>query len=84
MVDPVQFRARVDEFDFDITVQGFRFSTVPGALLRSYFSSQSASMKGSQNTAGISDPVIDALIDKVLMADNRPARWSPRRARSTA
>ena len=80
VVDPVQFRARVDEFDFDITVQRFGFSTIPGALLRSYFSSQSASMKGSQNTAGISDPVIDALIDKVLMADNRPALVAAARA----
>jgi len=71
VVDPVQYRARVDEFDFDVTVQRFGFSTIPGALLRSYFSSQSASMKGSQNTAGISDPVIDALIDKVIMADSR-------------
>jgi microcin C transport system substrate-binding protein len=71
VVDPVQFRARVDDFDFDVTVQRFGFSTIPGALLRSYFSSQSASMKGSQNTAGISDSVIDALIDKVLMADTR-------------
>lgn len=80
VVDPVQFRARVDEFDFDITVQRFSFSTIPGALLRSYFSSQSASMKGSQNTAGITDPVIDALIEKVIAADNRPALVAAARA----
>ena len=80
VVDPVQFRARVDEFDFDITVQRFGFSTIPGALLRSFFSSQSASMRGSQNTAGISDPAIDALIDKVLSADSRPALVSAARA----
>jgi microcin C transport system substrate-binding protein len=39
--------------------------------LRSYFSSQAAAMKGSQNLAGISDPVIDALIDKIIAADSR-------------
>ena len=38
MVDPVQFRKRVDEFDFDITVQRFNFSTTPGDSLRNYFS----------------------------------------------
>ena len=27
MVDPVQYRARVDDFDFDIMVQRFGFST---------------------------------------------------------
>ena len=80
VVDPVQFRARVDEFDFDITVQRFSFSTIPGALLRSYFSSQSASMKGSQNTAGIADPAIDALIDKVLAANTRPTLVAAARA----
>jgi len=80
VVDPVQFRARVDEFDFDITVQRFGFSTIPGALLRSYFSSQSANMKGSQNTAGISDPVIDALIEKVITADSRASLTAAARA----
>jgi microcin C transport system substrate-binding protein len=80
VVDPVQFRARVDEFDFDVTVQRFGFSTIPGALLRSYFSSQSATMKGSQNTAGISDPVIDALINRVITANSRPALIAAARA----
>ncbi len=80
VVDPVQFRARVDEFDFDITVQRFSFSTIPGAMLRSYFASQSASLKGSQNTAGIADPAIDALIDKVIAAENRPALVAAARA----
>jgi microcin C transport system substrate-binding protein len=73
IVDPVQYRARVDEFDFDITVQRFGFSTTPGDELRSYFSSQAAAVKGSQNLAGIADPVIDALIEKVIAAENRPA-----------
>jgi microcin C transport system substrate-binding protein len=73
IVDPVQFRKRVDEFDFDLTVQRFGFSNTPGDSLRSYFSSQAAAMKGSQNISGISDPVVDALIERVIAADNRPA-----------
>ena len=72
IVDPVQFRARLDDFDFDITVQRFGFSTLPGALLRTYFSSRAAASKGSHNLAGISDPVVDELIDKIIAADNRP------------
>jgi hypothetical protein len=35
------------------------------------FSSQAGAMRGSQNLAGMSDPVIDALIDKIIAADNR-------------
>jgi microcin C transport system substrate-binding protein len=73
IVDPVQYRKRVDEFDFDITVQRFSFSTLPGDSLRTYFTSQSAKIPGSQNLAGMSDPVIDALVDKIIAADSRPA-----------
>jgi microcin C transport system substrate-binding protein len=71
LVDPVQFRKRVDDFDFDLMVQRFNFSSTPGDSLRSYFSSQAAALKGSQNLAGISDPVIDALIERIIAADNR-------------
>ena len=55
-------------FRFDLVVQRFGFSSTPGNPLASYFSSQAAALKGSQ-TAGISDPVIDALIDKIIAAD---------------
>jgi len=71
VVDPVQFRKRTDEFDFDVSVQRFNFSTTPGDSLRSYFSSQSAQMNGSFNLAGISDPVVDALVEKILQAETR-------------
>ena len=70
IVDPVQYRKRVDDFDFDITVQRFSFSSTPGDSLRSYFSSQAAALKGSQNLAGIADPVIDALIERIIAADD--------------
>ena len=71
VVDPVQYRKRVDEFDYDITVERFNFSTTPGDSLRSYFSSQSANMAGSYNRAGIADPVVDTLIEKIIGADTR-------------
>ena len=73
MVDPVQYRKRVDDFDFDLVVQRFSFSSTPGDSLRSYLSSQAAALKGSQNLAGIADPVIDALIDRIVAADDRPS-----------
>jgi microcin C transport system substrate-binding protein len=73
VVDPVQYRKRLDGFDFDLTVQRMGFSSTPGDSLRSYFSSQAAALKGSQNLAGISDPVIDALIERVIEAPTRAA-----------
>ena len=72
IVDPVQYRKRVDDFDFDIVVQRFGFSNTPGDSLRTFFSSRAAAMKGSQNVGGISDPVIDALIERIIAADSRP------------
>jgi microcin C transport system substrate-binding protein len=71
LVDPVQFRARRDDFDFDITIERFGFSTVPGDSLRSFFSIQSAATKGSNNLAGIADPAVDAMMDQVIAADTR-------------
>jgi microcin C transport system substrate-binding protein len=73
IVDPVQYRARRDGFDFDITVDRFGFSSTPGDSLRSYFSAQAAAIKGSNNLAGMTDPAIDALIEAIIAADSRPA-----------
>ena len=71
IVDPVQYRARVDAFDFDITVERFSFSSTPGDSLRTFFSSQAAATKGSQNRAGIADPAVDALVDVIIAAKTR-------------
>ena len=84
IVDAAQYRARVEDFDFDMTIERFGFSATPGDALRPFFSSQAAATKGSYNLAGIADPAIDALIDKVIAADTpRRADRSPA-ARSTA
>jgi microcin C transport system substrate-binding protein len=72
VVDPVQFRRRVDDFDFDLTVQRMNFSTTPGDSLRNYFSSQAAGIKGSYNLAGMADPAMDSLIEKIIAAESRP------------
>jgi microcin C transport system substrate-binding protein len=71
VVDPVQYRARLDEFDFDITIERFSMSATPGDAMRPFFSSQAAATKGSYNLAGIASPVIDALIEKIIAANSR-------------
>jgi microcin C transport system substrate-binding protein len=73
VVDPAQYKKRTDDFDFDITVQRFNFSSTPGDSLRSFFSSQAAAIKGSQNIAGMADPAIDALIEVIIAAETRSA-----------
>ena len=71
IVDAVQYRARVEDFDFDMTMERFSASATPGDSLRPFFTSQAAATKGSYNLAGIASPAIDALIDKIIGADNR-------------
>ena len=71
LVDPVQYRARVDDFDFDMTIKRFSMSATPGDGMRPFFSSQAAKTKGTQNLAGVANPAIDALIERIIGAENR-------------
>jgi microcin C transport system substrate-binding protein len=73
IVDAVQFRKRLEDFDFDITIQRMVFPLTPGDTLRTFFSSRGATIKGSQNYSGIADPVVDALVERAIAADSRPA-----------
>jgi microcin C transport system substrate-binding protein len=71
IVDAVQYRARVEDFDFDMTVERFSMSATPGDAMRPFFSSQAAATKGSYNLAGIASPAIDALIERIIGASTR-------------
>lgn len=72
LVDPSQYERRVKSFDFDVTTQRYSLRLTPGIEMRSFWGSEAAKTDGSFNLAGISDPVIDALIDKVVAAKSRP------------
>lgn len=70
-VDPAQYQQRLKDFDFDITTQRYVMRNTPGVEMRSYFGSQAADLEGSLNLAGIKDPAVDALIEKVVAAKTR-------------
>jgi microcin C transport system substrate-binding protein len=71
MVDPAQYQRRLKSFDFDITTERYVMRNTPGVELRSYFGSDAAKMDGSLNLAGISDPGVDMLVEKVIGAKSR-------------
>jgi microcin C transport system substrate-binding protein len=71
MVDPAQYQQRLKNFDFDITTERYSMRNTPGVELRSYFGSAAATMDGSLNLAGISDPAVDALVERVIAAKSR-------------
>ncbi|MEQ1888532.1 MAG: extracellular solute-binding protein [Alphaproteobacteria bacterium] len=79
-VDPSQYEARVEGFDFDITTSRYVQRNTPGIELRGYFSSAAAAQPGSRNIAGISDPVVDALVEAVIGARDRAALTSAAKA----
>jgi len=70
-VDPAQYQERLKSFDFDITTRRYTLRITPGVELRSYWGSAYADIKGSLNLSGIKDPVVDALIEKVITAKSR-------------
>jgi len=71
VVDSSQYRQRVDAFDFDMIVSSFGQSLSPGNEQRAYFSSAQADQPGTRNIIGITDPVIDDLIELVISAPDR-------------
>ncbi|MCH9765441.1 MAG: extracellular solute-binding protein [Alphaproteobacteria bacterium] len=70
-VDPAQYERRVKSFDFDIVTQRYIMRLTPGVELKNYWGARAAKTDGSFNLAGIADPVIDALVDKVMAAKSR-------------
>ena len=70
-VDDSLYKRRLDTFEFDMVVTSFPQSVSPGNELMNMFHSQAADMNGSRNLIGIADPVVDALIEKIINAENR-------------
>jgi len=70
-VDATLYQRRIENFDFDMVVASFPESMSPGNELRNMFTSESAEKNGSRNLSGIHDPVVDALVDTIINAENR-------------
>ena len=79
-VDTAQYQNRTDNFDFDMTVEGWGQSLSPGNEQRDFWGSSRRDEPGSRNTAGIADPVIDQLIDLVIQAPDRESLIARTRA----
>ncbi|HKN27889.1 MAG TPA: extracellular solute-binding protein [Roseiarcus sp.] len=71
IVDAAQYKSRTDAFDFDVVTTASGGSTTPGADLRVAFTSAAAAQNASRNLAGISDPVVDALVETIAAAKSR-------------
>lgn len=63
---------RMESFQFEMTTTRLPGSTAPGGELLELFGSKAAATNGSSNIWGISDPAVDALLQKVVAATTRP------------
>ena len=71
IVDQSQYINRVNNFDYDMISTVLAQSESPGNEQRDFWSSKAADMAGSRNLSGIRNPVVDALVDRVIFASDR-------------
>lgn len=79
-VDPAQYQSRLNDFDFDMVSSRFSLGTTLTEGIRRYFSASDADQPGSRNYPGIKDPVIDALLEKIINAETREEQVTAARA----
>lgn len=70
-LDSAQYVRRLNEFDFDMIVNVWAQSSSPGNEQREFWSSNAADRLGSRNYAGLKDPAIDAVIERLIFSKNR-------------
>ncbi len=80
IVDTAQYQNRVDNYDFDIIVASFGQSLSPGNEQRDYWSSASADVPGGRNVIGIKDPIVDALVEALILSPDRESLITAARA----
>tara|TARA_Y100001934_G_scaffold278243_1_gene378990 strand:+ start:1458 stop:3275 length:1818 start_codon:yes stop_codon:yes gene_type:complete len=71
IVDSSQYQNRIQDYDYDMIVGTRGQSHSPGNEQRNYWTSASAEERGGSNLSGISDPVVDELVEKIITAPNR-------------
>jgi len=67
-VDPSEYQHLTDNFDFDMTIAAFPESDWPGDEQRDYWSCAASKEIGSSNMMGICNPVVDALVNRIVDA----------------
>jgi microcin C transport system substrate-binding protein len=71
LVDPAQYQSRLNDYDFDICSRRYSLTATLSEAIRTFWGSEAAKTPGTYNIAGISDPVIDDLMNKALEAETR-------------
>jgi microcin C transport system substrate-binding protein len=70
-VDSSQYQARMLNYDFDMIKASWNVSLSPGNEQQFYWGSEVGKKEGSKNYAGVNNPAVDALIEKLIGAKTR-------------
>jgi microcin C transport system substrate-binding protein len=70
-LDSAQMTRRTQDFDFDVIVTSWAQTLSPGNEQREFWGSEAADRKGSRNYAGIKNPAIDHLVERLIFAKSR-------------
>ena len=65
LVDSAQYTNRVQTYDFDIVTARFNLPRTPGVEQRNFWGSVAADSPGGLNYAGVKNPVVDELIERL-------------------
>lgn len=79
-VDRAQYKQRLDQYDYDMILLTLPQTLSPGLEQSLYFHSSQVGVRGGRNYAGVNDPVVDAMIDKLLSARTRDEQVAAMRA----
>lgn len=80
IVDTSQYQNRLDSFDFDMVIHSAGQSLSPGNEQREFWGCEAAERNGSRNVIGICDPVVETLVDEIILAKDREALITASRA----
>ncbi|BBI99869.1 ABC transporter substrate-binding protein [Ferrigenium kumadai] len=69
--DPALYQRKAENFDYDMVWALMPGSQSPGNELFDYFGSASRDQAGSNNAMGVADPVIDALLARIVQSEHR-------------
>ena len=73
-VDVSLWLRRVRKYEYDMIVAGVGQSPLPGKELMSYWHSSVIDEEGARNYAGVNNPVIDDLVEKIVTTNDRDMR----------
>lgn len=71
VVDPAQYVNRIRERNFEMILASYPQSLSPGNEQRDFWGSEAADRPASLNRAGVKNPAVDRLIDRLIFARDR-------------